>query len=266
MPLSGVGFATTSDMALTPFRAVLTIGFVLGAALAILRGRRSGTSPVAVLDATLAAACGAVLLGRTVYAVVNWEYFQTHVWEALQPWRGGLSSAGSLVGAAAGVVLLCRLRRVDARSMLDIMAPGGAIVAGCAWMGCLLTGCAWGVEVWPQQRFRWELSAELGNQFGLSVPRVAVQLIGMGWSGLLLVGLVLLGHRWRPFPLWLFLHSAGDIGLGFLRGDLSRLAIGLAPVQIADLVLAIVGLTLLLVPGWPVPRNRSGCNTAGEHI
>jgi phosphatidylglycerol:prolipoprotein diacylglycerol transferase len=220
---------------------------------------------MAVIDATLAAACGAVLLGRVVYATANWDYFQTHIWEALQPWRGGLSAAGSLIGAIIGVVLLCHFRRVDARSMLDIMAPGGAIVVGFAWMGCLLSGCAWGVEVWPQQRFLWRLSAELGNQYGLSVPRVAVQIIGLGWSGLLLIVLLLLGHHWRPFPLWLLLHSGGDVGLGFLRGDISKLTIGLAPIQIASLALALLGLTLLVAPGWPVLNNQSGSNAAGEH-
>jgi phosphatidylglycerol:prolipoprotein diacylglycerol transferase len=265
VPLSSVEFASTCDIALTPFRAILVIGFVLGAALSILRGWLWGTPPRTVLDASLAAACGAVLLGRALYTAANWDYFQTNTWEALQPWRGGLSSTGSLIGAVAGVVLLCHFRRVDARSMLDIMAPGGAIVVGSAWMGCLLAGCAWGVEVWPQQRFLWGLSAELGDQFGLSVPRVAVQLVGLGWSSLLLFVLLLLGRRWRPFPLWLLLHSAGDIGLGFLRGDLARLPIGLAPVQIASLVLALLGLTLLVAPGWPVLGSQSGSNAAGEN-
>lgn len=232
------------------YRSILAAGLVLGAVLVILRGRRWGLQPTGVLDGVLAAAGGGLLLGRAAYAGANWVYFRNHLTEALQAWRGGLSAPGMLIGAVSGVVILCRLRRVDPRPMLDGLAPGAALVALSAWLGCLVSGCAWGREVWPDQGLLWSLRAELPDLYGLQDPRVAVQGLGIGWNTVLLGILLLLGRRGRPFPLWLLLHAAGDFGLGFLRGDVTPLVGNMSSGQIADLALAFAGLALLITPGW----------------
>lgn len=222
----------------------------MGTALAVLWGRRWRLRPMAVVDGALAAAGGGLLAGRATYVAANWAYFHNHRAEALQVWQGGLSAPGALVGALIAVFILCRVRRIDPRPLLDALAPGAAVVASCAWVGCLEAGCAWGLEVWPGQGLLWSLSAELPDLHGLRAPRVAVQALGAGWYGLSLAGILLLGRQGRAFPLWLLLHAAGDFGLSFLRGDLARPALGLAVAQMVDLALALVGLVLLAIPEW----------------
>ena len=69
----------------------------------------------------------------------------------------GLAALGGLVG----VVIFCAVRRLPLKSMLDALATGAAVVASCAWLGCLMNGFAYGIETYPGQGLLWALSAEL---------------------------------------------------------------------------------------------------------
>jgi phosphatidylglycerol:prolipoprotein diacylglycerol transferase len=148
------------------------------------------------------------------------------------------------------VMAYCVLRRIALRQMLDVLTPGAALLAGCAWLGCLLNGCAYGIETYPGQGLLWALSLELPDLYGIWAPRVAVQLLGAGWGGVALAAVILAGRRPRfeglVFPLWLALYTAGSFGLGFLRADEVGLVAGWRADQVADLALAVLGAVMLL--------------------
>ena len=232
------------------YRTLLGVGLAGALLVTLARSRRWRVPPLVGVDGLLAAAVGGVIAGRIGYVVANWAYFRDHFPQALQVWRGGLSAHGALLGALGAAVLLARWRRIDPRLLLDLLAPAAALVAGCAWLGCLWAGCAPGIEVRPDQGLLWRLSAELPDLYGLRTPRVAVQLLGAGWSSLAFLATLGVGRRGRPFPLWLFLHGVGGFGLGFLRSDLSPGWMGVSSSQMVDLAMALVGLILVVLPGW----------------
>jgi prolipoprotein diacylglyceryltransferase len=155
-----------------------------------------------------------------------------------------------LAGGLVGVVIFCAVRRLSLRSMLDALAPGAAVVASCAWLGCLMNGFAYGIETYPGQGLLWALSAELPDVYGIRAPRVAVQLLGAGWSAIVLVALLIAGRRpWSQglvFPLWLALYGGGSFGLGFVRADEVAMMAGWRVDQVADLALAVIGGATLL--------------------
>jgi prolipoprotein diacylglyceryltransferase len=133
--------------------------------------------------------------------------------------------------------------------MLDALTPGAAFLAACGWLGCLLNGCAYGIETHPGQGLLWTLSLELPDLYGIWVPRVAVQLLGAAWGGIVLV-IVVFASRWVRmegllFPLWLAVYTLGSFGLGFLRADETPLISGWRADQIADLALCLVGVLIL---------------------
>ena len=238
------------------YRALVGAGLVAALLVALARSRRWQVPPLTVVDAVLAGTVGGMVGGRIGYVVANWAYFQGHLSQALQVWRGGLSPHAALLGAVGGVVLMAYRRKVDPRLLLDLLAPSAALVAGSAWLGCLWAGCAWGIEVRPDQGLLWRLGAELPDLYGLRAPRVAVQAMGAGWSGLAFLVTLMLGRRGRPFLLWLILHGVGGFGLGFLRGDLSPVWAGMSLSQIADLATAFVGLALLALPDRRLERSE----------
>ena len=247
----------------TGYAALVDAGLLAGAAIACLAARRRGLNLARVLDAALAAAVGGVVGGRAAYVAARWAYYQDHVRRALRPWDGGLSWHGTLAGGVVAVAAYCAIRRVSLRSMLDVLAPGAAILAACAWLGCLMNSCACGMETYPGQGVLWALSLELPDLYGIRAPRVAVQLLGAGWSAVTLAALAFAGRRSRfdglAFPLWVALYSVGSFGLGFVRADEVAMVADWRVDQVADLALAVIS-AVTLVGGLLVRRDPPSPN------
>ena len=235
----------------TGYTALVDIGLLSGVMIACLAARRRGLNPTQVLDAVLAATLGGLIGGRAVYVVAHWAYYGDHLRRALRPWDGGLAWHGALAGGLVAVLAYCTIRRIPLRPVLDVLTPGAAVLAVFAWTGCLLNGCACGLETYPGQGMPWSLSLELPDLYGIRAPRVAVQLLGAGWSAVVLAAVVFAGRRTRLegllFPLWLALYSAGSYGLGFLRADETLLVAGWRADQVADLALVVIGAVALVV-------------------
>jgi len=241
------------NFTVTGYAALVDVGLLAGTAVACLAARRRGLSPGRVLDAALAAAVGGVIGGRAAYVAANWAYYQDYLRRALRPWDGGLSWHGALGGGLIAVLAYCAIRRVPLRAMLDVLAPGAAVLAACAWLGCLMNGCAYGVETYPGQGLLWALSLELHDLYGIRAPRVAVQLLGAGWSAVVLAILTIAGRRNQleglAFPFWPALYCIGAFALGFLRADEVATVAGWRADQVVDLALAGIGAVWLAV-GW----------------
>jgi len=239
-------------LAVPSYTALLDFGLLGGAAIVCLEARRRGCSAARMLDAALAAALGGLAGARAVYVAAHWIYYGDHLRQALRLWDGGLAWHGGLIGGLVAVLAYCTIRRASLRQVLDVLTPGAAVLAVCAWLGCLLDGCAYGLETYPGQGLLWALSLELPDLYGILAPRVAVQLLGAGWSALMLAAVVITGRRIRlrgfVFPLWLALYSVGSYGLGFARADQVALVAGWRAGQVADLALALAGVAILYVP------------------
>ena len=114
-----------------------------------------------------------------------------------------------------------------------------------------MIGFAYGIETYPGQGLLWTVSLELPDIYGIRAPRVAVQLLGAGWSAIVLVALLIAGRRpWSQglvFPLWLALYGGGSFGLGFLRADEMTSIADWRADQVADLALVVIGTVALMV-------------------
>lgn len=238
-------------LAVTSYSALLSIGLLGGVVIACLMARWRGLDAMRVLDAALVVVLGGLIGARVTYVAINWGYYGDHLAQALDLWGGGHIWHGGLVGGLAAVLAYCAVRRVASWPMLDALAPGAALLAICAWSGCFLDKCAYGVETYPGQGLLWMLSLELPDAHGIWVPRVAVQLLGVGWSVVALIAAV--SGVWRArfkglvLPLWLALYCVGSFWLGFLRADEMPLLASLRIDQVADLVLFVTGAVIFVV-------------------
>ena len=238
-------------LAVTSYSALLGIGLLGGAVIACLSARRHGLDTPCVLDAVLAAVLGGLVGARAAYVAVNWSYYGDHLARALDVWGGGHIWQGGVIGGLTAVLVYCAARGVVPWPVLDVLSPGAALLAICAWLGCLLDKCAYGIETCPGQGLLWALSLELPDIYGIRVPRVAVQLLGAGWGVGALIVIAFAMRRARleglVLPLWLALYCAGSFWLGFLRADGMPPSAGLRIDQVADLAFFAIGAVVLVV-------------------
>jgi prolipoprotein diacylglyceryltransferase len=124
------------------------------------------------VDVGIAALFGALVGGRAAYVVVNWGYYQGHLVEIPEVWKGGISGVGALAGAVLTVTLLSVYIQPAAGELADALLPLVTTMTIAAWMGCWFDGCAYGapVDAW------WGLPAR--DELGIQLPRIPVQLIG----------------------------------------------------------------------------------------
>jgi phosphatidylglycerol:prolipoprotein diacylglycerol transferase len=221
--------------------------------LTTLEAHRRGLDVMHVLDAALAAAVGGLILARAAYVAAHWDYYTNDMRETLRLRDGGLAWQGALVGATAGAAILCTVRGRRPLATLDILTGGAAFFAILAWLGCFMAGCAYGRETFSGQGLLWTLSLDLPDLYGIHEPRVAVQLLGAGWSALAFLATLAAQRRARHsgmvFALWLTLHSCGSFGLGFLRGhEMARIA-GWRVDQMVNLALGMAGIGTMFVSG-----------------
>jgi phosphatidylglycerol:prolipoprotein diacylglycerol transferase len=219
-----------------------------------------------VVDTSLAAGLGSLVLGRAAYVGFHWAYYQDHIGKAVRVWDGGLAWQGALVGGVIGTATLCVLRRMRLPIMLDVLTPGAASLVTFGWLACQPVGCAYGIETYPGDGLLWALSRDLPNLYGISEPRVAVQMLGTGYSAILLGGVLVAERRLRRnrvvFALWLTLESLGAFGLGFLRADDMAMIAGWRVDQLINLLLATGGLVATVarttMTGASVTREARG--------
>jgi phosphatidylglycerol:prolipoprotein diacylglycerol transferase len=252
---------TIGNLTIPAYTVVLDLGLILGLVLAYLEGRRRLGGGEVALDAGLWAIIGGILGGRVGYVVANWDLFSTDLVEALQIWKGGLSFHGAFLGGVLvlGVVAWFRRKSPEAGSfwiLADVVAPSLALGTAFGWLACLLGSCsgsvcgscAYGA---PAEGFG---SLTLPDLYGVEVQRYAVQLFGMGWSLVLLVGLWLMRRRWpfggAGFLMFGLLYFGGQFFLEFWRGDETLYLDSWRLAQIIDGALVLLFAVGLLLLWW----------------
>ncbi len=206
-----------------------------------------------VLDAALVGVLVGVIAARGMYIWENWAYFHDHTDQVTQLWLGGLSWHGGLIGGAVGAAVFSVWRKLDVRTMFNVLAPGLMAGAALGWIGSYLAGAAYGREVFPGD-FWWFLAADLPDIYGLWNPRFATQLIGAAWAAVCFAIVMsdverrVTGAPMRPssFVLTLALYSSGMFVLGFARGDAAPMLVGLRVDQIMDAGIVAAGAIYLL--------------------
>ncbi len=197
------------------FSLVLGLGAALG--LAASAWQASTRQALGSVDAGLAALAGSLVCGRAAHVAASWGYYQSHLAEIPQPWLGGLSASGALLGAAVGLLIFSALIRGSPRRLADGLLPLLACMVIGAWLACWLDGTAYG----PPSSTWWGLPArDEWGQVSLRLPlQLAGALLALGWLWLLdrllpknaapglLAGLAYLGVALELF------------GLSFLRAD-----------------------------------------------
>lgn len=135
---------------------VLT-GFLSGLGMSHVRARRIGLDPELLTDMSFWLLISGVGGGRLAYLGQYWrEIYRNcttvpqYLLATVNLTEGGLVLIGALVGGMLGFLMYCRVRKLSALMLVDVVMPGVFIGIGFGRIGCLLNGCCFGDACdWP---------------------------------------------------------------------------------------------------------------------
>jgi phosphatidylglycerol:prolipoprotein diacylglycerol transferase len=240
------------------YTVLLDMGLILGLLLTYFEGKRLLGKGEIALDLGLWTVVGGIIGGRIGYVLANWSAFSEDWTGALRIWEGGLSFHGAFLGGLVAMVIFAQFQRrseepVSFCKLADVVTVGLALGVSFGWSACLMGGCAYGVI---GEGFGYAILPDL---FGVEAPRFATQVVGLGYSLVLFIGLWLLRRHW-PFPgasflMFVLLYFSGMFFLEFTRGDE---AVYMGPwrlTQVLDLALALAAAVGLMVLWWQSPAQ-----------
>ncbi len=104
---------------------IIAIGLVLAVIYGCRRAKEFGLLENDVLDGVLYITPFAIICARLYYCIFKWEeQFASNPIRLLYIWEGGLAIYGGVLGAALGIVVFCRLRKIKIGALLDLVSIG----------------------------------------------------------------------------------------------------------------------------------------------
>lgn len=182
----------------------LLIACAIGLAVALCERecRRRGMKADTGIDMALYAVPCAIVGARLYYVAFQWQYFRENLWSVFYVWEGGLAIYGAVIGGAAGLYLLSRVRKMQFLTLLDIVAPVVILGQAIGRWGNFFNGEAYGDAVTKAALQFFPLSVEVNGQWHL-----ATFFYESVWNAL---GFVLL-WRYRKH-----IQMDGDVFFGYL--------------------------------------------------
>lgn len=224
---------------------------------------------LATLDILLISLLSAVIVGRVVHVLISWVYYTENlneIWRIYQ--RGGINWHGAVVGGLSTAYVIGKWRKLDVRKLLDNLALPIAIMALAGWWACSVAYCAYGAEVQRMSDYPQGVTWDAYNLYGLQAPRFAVQRLGMWFSRLLILLLVILHWRgWlKGYRLWISLLAVSSIscGLGFLRGDTSTTLGILRIEQWLDIAMIVASMGMILAQRFSTMGDENNALPTNE--
>ena len=103
---------------------IIAIGLMLAVVYACRRCSQFGIKQDDLLDGVLWVTPFAILCARAYYCIFSWADYAENPISVLYIWNGGLAIYGGVLGAVAGILLLCRIKKIKIGALLDMVALG----------------------------------------------------------------------------------------------------------------------------------------------
>ena len=246
------------------------LGIIAAVSLAEFLYKRDGGTPGAFSDLSLITLLGVIIGARTLFILINLEYFLSHPIEIPMIWRGGLVFYGGLIGGSIAFVAAVKVLKLDLFKSADIAAPAVALGHGIGRIGCFFAGSCYGKPTDLPWAVVFTDPRSLA-QGVLGVPVHPVQLYSS--LSLFLLAAVLLrirkvsSFKGQVIASYGVLYGTLRFGMEFLRGDprgfLTISGITLSTSQLISLVIVPLSATAWVILSR---RSRSGLNQGAGQL
>ena len=103
---------------------LIALGLILAVAYAWKRSKEFGIRSDDLTDGVLWIVPFAVICARLYYCAFKWDDYAADPLSILYIWKGGLAIYGGVIGAAIGVTVFAKARKIKLPALLDLVAIG----------------------------------------------------------------------------------------------------------------------------------------------
>lgn len=103
---------------------VIAIGLYLAVVYCCRRSKEFGFRDDDILDGVLWITPLSIICARIYYVVFSWKDYAADPISVLYIWEGGIAIYGSVLGAIAGILIFCRVKKFKCAALLDLVALG----------------------------------------------------------------------------------------------------------------------------------------------
>ena len=111
-------------LSLNLYGIIIACGLLLAVLYGYRRAKHFGLREDDILDGVLWVTPFAILCARAYYCIFEWEQYAHDPISVLYIWKGGLAIYGGVLGAALGVIVFTRIKRIKLGAVLDIVSLG----------------------------------------------------------------------------------------------------------------------------------------------
>jgi len=209
-----------------------------------------------IFNAALVGIPSGIIFSRLLHVIDLWDYYGQHPGQIIG--GSGLSIYGAVLGAALGIWIFSRFRKISFGYLADVLAPGIILAQAVGRVGCTLNGCCYGLETSAFCAVVYTHPESMGP---IGVPVHPTQIYEIIFNLIVFVVLLKLRGKFRPdgslFLIYLTFYALWRLGIDFIREGTDFL-FGLHEAQIISIVVLIITITLIaLRTRWVVSKVDS---------
>lgn len=126
---------------------IIAIGLALAVIYGLRRKKVFGLTEDDILDGALLIVPFAIICARAYYCAFSWDSFKDNPISVLYIWNGGLAIYGGVIGAAVGILVYCKVKKLSIGATLDLVALGFLIGQAIGRWGNFMNREAFGAPV-----------------------------------------------------------------------------------------------------------------------
>lgn len=224
--------------AIPTYPLLLLVAFWAGMWLAAYRARQLGLDGDHVYNAGLYSLLAGVIGARLWYVFIHWENYIGDLFQAFSLSRSALAPLEGVIIAGLTMIIYVQRQRVSLEVFLDALAPGLALALIIGHVGAFLGGEGLGAP----STMPWAIKIA-------GVTRHPAHLY-KALACLIMLGILLWGRAWRPWPSFHFwfvigLYSLARLLLEIFQERPDQIGPGYLIVQIVALATLVVTLTVM---------------------
>ena len=106
------------------YGVIIALGFILAVLYCLRRCESFGITQDDVIDMLIGAVPLAIICARAYYVIFNFDLYRDNLADVFKIWQGGLAIYGGIIGAVIGLLIVCKIKKISARAMMDVGAFG----------------------------------------------------------------------------------------------------------------------------------------------